>query len=95
MWSQRWQWVLGAVAMAGIAAEAVPVQPASVLGGFQLAGADGQWHDAAAAIQGETVLITCDKLDKPIAVCYAWAAEPAGANLYNRAGLPALPFASP
>jgi sialate O-acetylesterase len=28
----------------------------------------------------------------PVAVRYAYSMNPAGANLYNRAGLPAAPF---
>jgi sialate O-acetylesterase len=32
------------------------------------------------------------KILKPRAVRYAWADNPAGANLYNREGLPASPF---
>jgi hypothetical protein len=31
----------------------------------------------------------------PVSVRYAWSPEPSTANLYNRAGFPALPFASP
>ncbi|MGB2821575.1 MAG: hypothetical protein WBF17_11375, partial [Phycisphaerae bacterium] len=65
------------------------------LRGFQLAGADGKWRDAEAAIKGNTVVVTCDKLAKPVSVRYAWSPEPSAANLYNRAGFPALPFASP
>jgi len=80
--------------MVGNAKPGEPVQPApdAALGGFQLAGSDGRWRDAAAAIHRDTVVVTCDKLREPLAVRYAWAPEPTGANLYNRAGLAALPF---
>jgi len=64
------------------------------LGGFQLAGDDGNWHDATATIEGNTVRVTSDKVDEPVAVRYAWTPEPTGASLYNRDGFPALPFAS-
>jgi len=33
-------------------------------------------------------------VEKPVAVRYAWAPEPAAANLYNHDGFPALPFAA-
>lgn len=82
--------------MAGLKAPARPVRPAAggALGGFELAGADGRWHAAAAAIAGRTVVVTCEKVPTPAAVRYAWAPQPTDANLYNRAGLPALPFAT-
>ena len=31
-------------------------------------------------------------MPKPVAVRYAWANNPEGANPYNGAGLPAVPF---
>ena len=62
------------------------------LGGFQMAGADGVWHDAQATIKGETVTASCEKVEKPVAIRYAWTPEPNKANLYNREGFPALPF---
>ena len=85
---------VGAGLMAGKAESGKPVRPApdGRLGGFQLAGADGKWHDAAAVIRGETVIVTCGKVNAPAAVRYAWAPAPTAANLYNRAGFPALPF---
>ncbi len=33
-----------------------------------------------------------NKVVTPLAVQYAWAANPEGCNLYSRAGLPASPF---
>jgi len=33
-----------------------------------------------------------DHITNPVAVRYAWADNPAGANLYSREGLPASPF---
>ena len=33
-----------------------------------------------------------DAVTEPVAVRYAWADNPVGANLYNSAGLPASPF---
>ena len=75
-------------------AKPVVAAPDAPLGGFQIAGSDGQWHDATAIIRGETVVVTCDAVEKPGSVRYAWVAVPAAANLYNRAGFAALPFTS-
>lgn len=37
-------------------------------------------------------LVLMGLLAQPVAVRYAWAINPSGANLYNRDGLPAAPF---
>jgi sialate O-acetylesterase len=67
--------------------------PQDRLVGFVLAGEDGQWHDAEAKIEGDSVIVTSAAVAKPVAVRYAWANSPR-CNLYNREGLPALPFRS-
>lgn len=60
---------------------------------FEIAGADQVWHWAKAAIHGkETVVVSSDKVSAPIAVRYAWASNPEGANLVNSEGLPASVF---
>lgn len=60
---------------------------------FEIAGADQVWHWAKAAIQGEeTVVVSSDNVSAPIAVRYAWASNPEGANLVNSEGLPASVF---
>ena len=59
---------------------------------FAVAGEDKQWHWADAVIDGDQVVVTSAKVAKPLAVRYAYATNPAGANLYNKAGLPASPF---
>jgi sialate O-acetylesterase len=33
-----------------------------------------------------------DRVPRPVAVRYAWGNNPERANLYNAAGLPAVPF---
>ncbi len=60
---------------------------------FEIAGADRQFHPADAAITGETVLVQSPQVPAPVAVRYAWRNAP-DANLYNGAGLPAVPFRS-
>jgi len=62
------------------------------LGQFCIAGADQKWHWADAVIDGQSVVVSCQDVPKPLAVRYAWDSDPKGANLYNREGLPASPF---
>jgi sialate O-acetylesterase len=59
---------------------------------FQVAGADGQFVDAEATIDGKTIVVKSEKVPAPAAVRYAWSNYPFGCNLYNAAGLPAAPF---
>jgi sialate O-acetylesterase len=59
--------------------------------GFAMAGTDRKWVWASAKLEGETVVVWNDQIPKPLAVRYAWSDNPA-INLYNGAGLPAMPF---
>ncbi len=61
-------------------------------GRFEIAGQDRVWHWADAVIEGEAVVVSSPKVTKPVAVRYAWASNPEGANLVNEAGLPASLF---
>jgi sialate O-acetylesterase len=61
------------------------------LQGFTIAGADRRFYNAKAEIQGDTVLVWCDKVPEPAAVRYGWANCPV-VNLWNKDGLPASPF---
>ena len=63
------------------------------LGEFSVAGADRQWHWAEARIEGDTVVVSSSAVAEPVAVRYAWQANPL-ATLFNAAGLPAAPFRS-
>lgn len=71
-------------------------QPAEQKGGrlryFAVAGENRIFHRAEARIEGDTVVVRCGKVPKPVAVRYACQFDPRGMNLYNRAGLPASPF---
>lgn len=62
------------------------------LRGFAIAGADRRFEWAQARIEGDRVVVWSNRVERPVAVRYAWADNPAGANLYNHAGLPAAPF---
>jgi sialate O-acetylesterase len=59
---------------------------------FQIAGPDGKFVDAAATVEGNTVIVSSPKVPNPTNVRYAWNRWPAGANLYNADGLPAPAF---
>jgi sialate O-acetylesterase len=61
------------------------------LTGFAIAGADGKYVWANAKIDGNSVIVWSEKISKPVSVKYAWADNPV-CNLYNKAGLPAVPF---
>ena len=61
------------------------------LKGFVIAGADQKWVPATAKIAGDTVVVSSPDVKEPVAVRYAWAADPE-CNLFNGAGLPASPF---
>jgi sialate O-acetylesterase len=59
---------------------------------FAIAGADKQFVWAKARIENNLVIVWSENVPNPIAVRYAWADNPEGANLYNNEGLPASPF---
>lgn len=61
------------------------------LAGFQIAGRDHKFHWADAKIDGNTVLVSSPDVPEPLMVRYAWDTNPE-ATLYNKAGLPAVPF---
>jgi len=58
---------------------------------FEIIGAGTGWVAAKASIDGESVVLTADGVDEPLAMRYAWhkLAEP---NLTNKAGLPTSAF---
>jgi len=59
--------------------------------GFAVAGPGRTWSPVEATIKGDTALVTCKVVEKPVAVRYAWEDNPE-ANLCNGEGLPAVPF---
>lgn len=74
-------------------AEGLAARDGKPLDWFEIAGADGQYHPAQAAIEGTQVVVSSPEVSAPRAVRFGWneAAQP---NLVNGAGLPALPFRS-
>ncbi|HOT14324.1 MAG TPA: sialate O-acetylesterase [Bacteroidales bacterium] len=63
----------------------------AALKGFAIAGENKKFVWADARIVGNTIVVSAKSIAKPVAVRYNWADNPAG-NLYNKEGLPALPF---
>jgi sialate O-acetylesterase len=61
------------------------------LKGFAIAGADRKFIWAKAEIEGKNVTVSSPEVTSPVAVRYAWDIDPI-CNLYNEAGLPAVPF---
>ncbi len=60
---------------------------------FTIAGPDKKFHWAKATILDKnTVMVYSEEVPEPVAVRYAWADNPDDANLYNKEGLPAVPF---
>jgi sialate O-acetylesterase len=61
------------------------------LKGFTIAGADGNFVEGQARIEGNRVVVSSPAVPKPAAVRYGWSPVPE-ATLFNGAGLPASPF---
>jgi sialate O-acetylesterase len=71
----------------GLVAHEKPVQS------LELAGVDRVFYPADGRIDRETLIVMSFSVREPVAVRYAWTNAPE-ANLYNGAGLPAVPFRS-
>jgi len=65
--------------------------PDSELEGFAICGEDNKFVWADAKIDGNDIVVSSVEVTTPVAVRYAWAANPI-CNLYNGDGLPAGPF---
>ncbi len=71
----------------GLIAHDKPVQS------LEIAGADRRFFPAHGKIERDTLVVAAPEVREPVAVRYAWRNAPE-ANLYNGAGLPAVPFRS-
>ena len=60
---------------------------------FEIAGKNGKFFPAQAAIVGHSVVVQSSSVPNPTVVRFAWD-QVAVPNLMNQAGLPALPFAT-
>ncbi len=59
---------------------------------FAIAATDKKFVWGKAVIKGKKIIVWNETVVNPVIVRYAWADNPAGANLYNKEGLPASPF---
>ncbi|MDQ8011005.1 MAG: sialate O-acetylesterase [Flavobacterium nitrogenifigens] len=62
------------------------------LKGFEIAGADKVFHSAKAIIKENKIIVSSDKVQKPVAVHYGWADDDTAINLFNKEKFPASPF---
>jgi sialate O-acetylesterase len=58
---------------------------------FTIAGEDRNFVEAAAKIDGDTIVVSSDKVKKPVAARFGWR-NTAVPNLFNKAALPASSF---
>jgi len=72
----------------GLVAQGGPLQ------GFAITEDLVTWHWADAQIEVDEVVVSSAQAPNPIAVRYAWANRPTWANLFNGAGLTAVPFST-
>jgi sialate O-acetylesterase len=75
------------------AAEGLKSRDDKALTEFQIAGADGEFVDAEAKIDGKSVVVSSAKVAEPKTVRFGWH-KVANPNLVNSEGLPASPFQS-
>lgn len=59
--------------------------------GFTIAGADRKFYYADSRIEGNEIVVSRYRVQRPVAVRYGWAQNPM-CNVYNNAGLPMSPF---
>lgn len=58
----------------------------------EIAAEDKKFVWAKARLENDSIIVWADEVKQPVAVRYAWANNPLGANLYNKEGLPASSF---
>jgi sialate O-acetylesterase len=58
---------------------------------FEIAGDDGKYYPADVKIDGDSLLLSSEKVQNPSSARYAWS-NTAGASLFNGEGLPASSF---
>ncbi len=66
--------------------------PDAKLDWLSIKDADGTWHWADAKIDGAELIVSADGVANPVAVRYAYTAQPLGHLLYNTEGMPVGPF---
>lgn len=60
--------------------------------GFEVAGKDQVFHFAKAFIKENKVIVFNENVENPIAVRFGWIGDASDNNLFNKEGLPVVPF---
>ena len=60
--------------------------------GFAIAGRDGKYHDATASFEDGVLWVWNEDVTLPVSVRYAWADNPANANIVDQNGVPLSTF---
>ena len=60
--------------------------------GFTISGEDQKFYWAKATILKNEIEVSCDKVERPIAVRYAWSSNPGPLDVHNNEGWPLAPF---
>lgn len=60
--------------------------------GFEVAGNDQIFHYARAFISNNKITISCEEVANPIALRFGWIGDASENTLFNKEGLPAVPF---
>ena len=59
--------------------------------GFEIASDDKIFYTAEATINGNSIIVSSENIENPVAVRYGWSSDPK-CNIYNSADLPLQPF---
>lgn len=63
-----------------------------IVKGFEIAGNDQKFYPANARIEGNTIIVSSEKVSSPVAVRFGWIGDASANNLFNKEGFPAVPF---
>lgn len=74
------------------AADGLALRDGDAVRTLMIAGKKGTFMPARSAIEGASLVVWHDEIPEPVAVRYAWADNPEGANLVDPGGYPAGPF---
>jgi len=72
--------------------EAPVPQPGSKIDWLAIQDEEGTWHWADGKIEGSELIVSAKEVNHPVAVRYAYTAQPLGNLLYNSDGMPVGPF---
>ena len=71
---------------------ALKVKDATLILGFEIAGADKKFKPAVAKIEGDKIIVSANDILQPVSVRYNWANDASAGNIVNKIDLPLAPF---